>query len=109
MRTDRKDEQAGGIPSTVASEFSDDPFSQTFCPAGMKAEGKGNDQREAVYKSGIPYPSAWRTRRSASPGFRMPLLYTAFIAARSVRATTPNSSISSGSFIQMAVAETSGT
>jgi len=48
MRTDRKDEQAGGIPSTVASEFSDDPFSQTFCPAGMKAEGKGNDQREAV-------------------------------------------------------------
>ena len=48
MRTDRKDEQAGGIPPAVAGEFSDDLFAQSLCPVGVKAESKGNDHREAV-------------------------------------------------------------
>ena len=48
MRTDREDEQAGGIPSTVTNEFSEDLFTQSLCPAGMKTESKGNDHREAV-------------------------------------------------------------
>ena len=48
MRTDRKDEQVGGIPSTMASEFSDDLFTQPLCSIGVKTESKGNDQREAV-------------------------------------------------------------
>ena len=108
MRTDRKDEQAGGIPSTVASEFSDDPFSQTFCPAGMKAEGKGNDQREAVqHVHPVPVRLADTTFRFA--GIQDAALVHGLYRRPEREGTTPNSSISSGSFIQMAVAETSGT
>ena len=46
--TDRKDEQTGGIPSTMASEFSDDLFTQPLCSIGVKTESKGNDHRKAV-------------------------------------------------------------
>ena len=48
MRAERKDKQAGRIPSAVAGEFPDDLFTQPLCPAGVKTESKGNDHREAI-------------------------------------------------------------